>query len=44
MLEDDFYYSDPLYRNTHKYVCSIDLQRFAIDDFGSSVDNLPVFV
>jgi hypothetical protein len=44
MLEDDFYYQDPLYRNTFKYVFSLDLQRFAVDDFGSSIDTGNVYV
>jgi hypothetical protein len=38
MADDDFFYSDPVFRNFQKYVFSLDLQRFALDDLGSSLD------
>jgi hypothetical protein len=44
MAEDDFFYAEPIYRNLHKYVFSLDLQRFALDDFGSSIDSGHVYI
>lgn len=43
-LDEDCFFSDPLYKNAFKQVYSISLERMALDSIGSSIDTQTIHV